>query len=353
MSESPGARRALITGVNGQDGSYLAELLLEKGYEVHGLIRRASTRNLSRVEHLVEEVQEARRFFLHYGDVADSLNLTRILADTRPHEIYHLAAQSHVRVSFDAPEYTGNVDGLGTLRILEANRALGLDARVYQASTSELFGSSPGPQNEDTPFRPRSPYGIAKLCAYWMTVNFREAYGMFAVNGILFNHESPRRGESFVTRKITKGVARVLRGESDRLYLGNLSARRDWGYAKDYVEAMWAMLQQDTPQDLVIATGETHTVRDFCSRAFAWAGVDVEWHGEAEDEVGVDAVTGQVLVAVDPYYFRPTEVDWLQGDPRRALEVLGWAPSVTFEGLVDLMMAQDYPEGLRLRRIAS
>lgn len=340
-------RRALITGINGQDGSYLAELLLEEGYEVHGLLRRSSSRNLSRVEALMEEVQFATRFFLHYGDVTDALNLTRVLSEIRPTEIYHLAAQSHVRVSFEAPEYTADVDALGTLRVLEANRALGLGARTYQASTSELFGSSPPPQRENTPFHPRSPYGIAKLYAYWTTVNYREAYDMFAVNGILFNHESPRRGATFVTRKITTGVARVLRGESPRLFLGNLNARRDWGYAKDYVRAMWLMLQRDTPEDLVIATGEAHSVRELCTLAFAWAGVDLTWDGEGRDEKGVDRATGRVLVEIDPYYYRPTEVDWLEGDASRAREVLGWEPSVSFAGLVDLLMTHDYPEGRR------
>ena len=336
---------ALITGINGQDGSYLAELLLKKGYTVHGVIRRASTFNRERIEQLYSFENPARRhFILHYGDMTDSSNLIRLVNEIRPHEIYHLAAQSHVKISFQVPEYTANVDGLGTLRLLEAVRFLGLDkhTRIYNASTSELFGKSKEfPQNEDTPFHPRSPYGVAKLYAHWIAKNYREAYDMFICDGILFNHESPRRGENFVTRKITLSIAKILAGKQERLHLGNLDAKRDWGYAPDFVEAMWLMLQQDGPDDFVIATGEAHSVREFIEFAFKEVGIDIEWKGSGVDEKGVDAATGKVLVEVDPKYFRPAEVDYLLGDASKAKELLGWRPKVGFEELVKLMMRGD------------
>ncbi len=336
---------ALITGINGQDGSYLAELLLKKGYTVHGVIRRASTFNRERIEQLYSFENPARRhFILHYGDMTDSSNLIRLVNEIRPHEIYHLAAQSHVKISFQVPEYTANVDGLGTLRLLEAVRFLGLDkhTRIYNASTSELFGKSKEfPQNEDTPFHPRSPYGVAKLYAHWIAKNYREAYDMFICDGILFNHESPRRGENFVTRKITLSIAKILAGKQERLHLGNLDAKRDWGYAPDFVEAMWLMLQQDGPDDFVIATGEAHSVREFIELAFKEVGIDIEWKGGGVDEKGVDAATGKVLVEVDPKYFRPAEVDYLLGDASKAKELLGWQPKVGFEELVKLMMRGD------------
>ncbi|MDP7492083.1 MAG: GDP-mannose 4,6-dehydratase [Candidatus Undinarchaeales archaeon] len=336
---------ALITGINGQDGSYLAELLLKKGYTVHGVIRRASTFNRERIEQLYSFENPARRhFILHYGDMTDSSNLIRLVNEIRPHEIYHLAAQSHVKISFQVPEYTANVDGLGTLRLLEAVRFLGLDkhTRIYHASTSELFGKAKVfPQNEDTPFHPRSPYGVAKLYAHWIAKNYREAYDMFICDGILFNHESPRRGENFVTRKITLSIAKILAGKQERLHLGNLDAKRDWGYAPDFVEAMWLMLQQDGPDDFVIATGEAHSVREFIEFAFKEVGIDIEWKGSGVDEKGVDAATGKVLVEVDPKYFRPAEVDYLLGDASKAKELLGWQPKVGFEELVKLMMRGD------------
>ncbi|MDP7078368.1 MAG: GDP-mannose 4,6-dehydratase [Candidatus Undinarchaeales archaeon] len=336
---------ALITGINGQDGSYLAELLLKKGYTVHGVIRRASTFNRERIEQLYSFENPARRhFILHYGDMTDSSNLIRLVNEIRPHEIYHLAAQSHVKISFQVPEYTANVDGLGTLRLLEAVRFLGLDkhTRIYHASTSELFGKAKVfPQNEDTPFHPRSPYGVAKLYAHWIAKNYREAYDMFICDGILFNHESPRRGENFVTRKITLSIAKILAGKQERLHLGNLDAKRDWGYAPDFVEAMWLMLQQDGPDDFVIATGEAHSVREFIEFAFKEVGIDIEWKGSGVDEKGVDAATGKVLVEVDPKYFRPAEVDYLLGDASKAKELLGWRPKVGFEELVKLMMRGD------------
>lgn len=336
---------ALITGINGQDGSYLAELLLKKGYTVHGVIRRASTFNRERIEQLYSFENPARRhFILHYGDMTDSSNLIRLVNEIRPHEIYHLAAQSHVKISFQVPEYTANVDGLGTLRLLEAVRFLGLDkhTRIYHASTSELFGKAKVfPQNEDTPFHPRSPYGVAKLYAHWIAKNYREAYDMFICDGILFNHESPRRGENFVTRKITLSIAKILAGKQERLHLGNLDAKRDWGYAPDFVEAMWLMLQQDGPDDFVIATGEAHSVREFIELAFKEVGIDIEWKGGGVDEKGVDAATGKVLVEVDPKYFRPAEVDYLLGDASKAKELLGWRPKVGFEELVKLMMRGD------------
>jgi len=325
---------ALITGITGQDGSYLAELLLAKGYKVHGLIRRASTFNTGRIDHLYVDPHEAEaRFFLHYGDLSDSGQLSHLIYNIQPDEIYHLAAQSHVRVSFDMPEYTGDTTGLGTTRLLEALRRSGIRAKFYQASSSELFGSSPPPQHEDTPMRPQSPYAAAKLYAYWMVRNYREAYGLFAVNGILFNHESPRRGETFVTRKITRAVARIKLGLQKKLYLGNLEAKRDWGYAPDYVEAMWLMLQQEKPEDFVIATGEAHSVREFLEAAFSY--LDLDW---------------REFVEIDPKYFRPTEVDYLLGDARKARERLGWQPKVSFAELVRIMVDADLQRLVDMRQ---
>ena len=341
---------ALITGVTGQDGSYLAEFLIEKGYEVHGIIRRSSSFNTERIEHLyfeewVRDMKRGRALNLHYGDMTDSSSLIRIIQQTQPDEIYNLAAQSHVKVSFDVPEYTAETDATGTLRLLEAVRILGLEkkTKIYQASTSELFGLVQEiPQRETTPFYPRSPYGVAKLYGFWITKNYRESYGMFAVNGILFNHESERRGETFVTRKITLAAARIAAGEQDKLYLGNLSALRDWGYARDYVECMWLMLQHDTPEDFVIATGEQHSVREFTERAFHEVGIDLRWEGEGLEERGIDIATGRILVEVDPKYFRPAEVETLLGDPTKAKELLGWNPSKTsFEELVRIMVRHD------------
>ncbi len=341
---------ALITGITGQDGSYLAEFLLEKGYEVHGIIRRSSSFNTERIEHLyieelIRDMHIKRKVHLHYGDMTDSTNLIRLIREIQPDEIYNLAAMSHVKFSFEVPEYTANVDGLGTLRLLEAIRFLGYEnkTKFYQASTSELFGKvQEVPQNENTPFYPRSPYAAAKLYAYWITKNYREAYNMFAVNGILFNHESERRGETFVTRKITLAAARIKKGTQEKLYLGNLDAKRDWGYAKDYVECMWLMLQHPTPEDFVIATGETHSVREFTTLAFREVGIDLEWQGEGINEKGIDKKTGKVLVEVDPKYFRPTEVDFLLGDPTKAMTLLGWNPRKTsFEELVKIMVASD------------
>jgi len=341
---------ALITGVTGQDGSFLAEFLIEKGYEVHGIIRRSSSFNTERIEHLyfeewVRDMKRGRALNLHYGDMTDSSSLIRIIQQTQPDEIYNLAAQSHVKVSFDVPEYTAETDATGTLRLLEAVRILGLEkkTKIYQASTSELFGLVQEiPQRETTPFYPRSPYGVAKLYGFWITKNYRESYGMFAVNGILFNHESERRGETFVTRKITLAAARITAGEQDKLYLGNLSALRDWGYARDYVECMWLMLQHDTPEDFVIATGEQHSVREFTERAFHEVGIDLRWEGEGVEERGIDIASGRVLVEVDPKYFRPAEVETLLGDPTKAKELLGWNPSKTsFEELVRIMVRHD------------
>ena len=341
---------ALITGVTGQDGSFLAEFLIEKGYEVHGIIRRSSSFNTERIEHLyfeewVRDMKRGRALNLHYGDMTDSSSLIRIIQQTQPDEIYNLAAQSHVKVSFDVPEYTAETDATGTLRLLEAVRILGLEkkTKIYQASTSELFGLVQEiPQRETTPFYPRSPYGVAKLYGFWITKNYRESYGMFAVNGILFNHESERRGETFVTRKITLAAARIAAGEQDKLYLGNLSALRDWGYARDYVECMWLMLQHDTPEDFVIATGEQHSVREFTERAFHEVGIDLRWEGEDIEERGIDIATGRILVEVDPKYFRPAEVETLLGDPTKAKELLGWNPSKTsFEELVRIMVRHD------------
>ncbi|WP_245689443.1 GDP-mannose 4,6-dehydratase [Roseospirillum parvum] len=336
---------ALVTGITGQDGAYLAELLLEKGYRVHGVKRRSSSFNTERVDHLYHDPHDGDvRFRLHYGDMTDATNLIRLIQEVQPTEIYNLAAQSHVQVSFETPEYTANADALGTLRLLEALRILGMEKRVrfYQASTSELFGKvQETPQSETTPFYPRSPYAVAKLYAYWITVNYREAYDMFAVNGILFNHESPIRGETFVTRKITRAAAAIHLGLQDCLYLGNLEARRDWGHAKDYVRGMWLMLQQDTPQDLVLATGETRTVKAFVEAAFGRLGHDIEWRGGGVEEEGIDRRSGKVVVRVDPRYYRPTEVDLLLGDPSRAHEALGWRAEIPFEALVGEMVDGD------------
>ena len=319
------SKRALITGISGQDGSYLAELLLEKGYEVHGIVRRSSSFNTDRIDHLYHDPHEQGvRLFTHYGDLSDSVALVKLLYELEPDEIYHLGAQSHVRVSFDIPEYTFDITGAGTVRLLEAVRESGVRPRFYQASSSEMFGAAPPPQNEETPFHPRSPYGVAKVASYWATVNYREAYDLFAVNGILFNHESPRRGETFVTRKITRAVARISAGLQDKLFLGNLEAKRDWGYAPDYVEAMWMMLQADDPDDFVIATGETHTVRDMVEIAFARKGLDPDEY-----------------VEIDPKYYRPSEVDHLLGDASKAKEKLGWEPKVRFKELVELMVDAD------------
>jgi GDPmannose 4,6-dehydratase len=335
---------ALITGVTGQDGAGLTELLLGKGYVVHGIKRRSSSFNTERVEHLYEDPHEAGvRFFLHYGDMTDATNLIRIVQQVQPDEIYNLAAQSHVQVSFETPEYTANADGLGPLRLLEAIRILDMGDRVrfYQASTSELYGSAPAPQNEATPFMPRSPYAAAKLYAYWITVNYREAYGFHASNGILFNHEGPVRGETFVTRKITRAVAAIEAGMQDKLYLGNLDARRDWGHARDYVEGMWRIVQQETSDDYVLATGDSHTVREFVELSFEQIGVDIGWTGSGVDEHGIDTQTGTVRVQVDPRYFRPTEVDCLIGDASKAARVLGWQATTDFKTLVSEMVAAD------------
>jgi GDPmannose 4,6-dehydratase len=336
---------ALITGVTGQDGAYLAEFLLNKGYIVHGVKRRSSSLNTGRIDHLyVDPHVPNSRFFLHFGDSTDSTNLIRLIQDTQPTEIYNLAAQSHVQVSFETPEYTANADALGTLRVLEAIRILHLEKKVrfYQASTSELYGKVQEiPQRETTPFYPRSPYGVAKLYGYWITVNYREAYGMHASNGILFNHESPLRGETFVTRKITRAVAAISRGLQDKIYLGNLRAKRDWGHARDFIEGMWMILQQEQPDDYVLATGEMHSVQEFVEHAFAVVGRKIAWRGEGVEEVGIDAATGQVLVEVDPHYFRPTEVDLLVGDPTKARTKLGWKHRISFETLVTEMVNSD------------
>lgn len=338
-------KRALITGITGQDGAYLAELLLSKGYVVHGVKRRASSFNSQRIDHLyLDPHDDEARFKLHYGDMTDSTNLIRLVQQTQPDEIYNLAAQSHVKVSFETPEYTANADAIGTLRLLEAIRILGMEktARFYQASTSELYGLVQAvPQNEQTPFYPRSPYAAAKLYGYWITVNYREAYAMHASNGILFNHEGPTRGETFVTRKITRAVAAIKTGRQSKLFLGNLDAKRDWGHAKDYVEGMWRILQQDTGDDYVLATGETHTVREFVELAFNEVGVTIEWSGSAKAEVGLCADTRKELVAVDPQYYRPTEVDLLIGDPGKAKEKLGWQHSTPFRQLVSEMVQSD------------
>ena len=335
---------ALITGVTGQDGAYLVEFLLSKGYEVHGLKRRSSSFNTARVDRFyVDPLQHETKFMMHYGDMTDSTNLIRLVQEVQPTEIYNLAAQSHVQVSFETPEYTANADALGPLRVLEAIRILNMEklTRFYQASTSELFGASPPPQNEATPFYPRSPYGAAKLYGYWITVNYREAYGIFASNGILFNHESPLRGETFVTRKITRAVASINLGLQDTLYIGNLDARRDWGHARDYVEGMWRILQHDKPDDFVLATEVSYSVREFVEAAFNAVGRKIEWEGKGVDEQGLDADTGQILVRVDPRYFRPTEVDHLLGDAKKAREQLGWKPKVTLAEMVREMVGSD------------
>ncbi len=360
-------KKALITGITGQDGSYLAELLLSKGYEVHGIIRRASTFNTQRIDHIyVDPHTPGAKLFLHYGDLSDSGQLTNLIYNIQPDEIYHLGAQSHVRVSFDIPEYTGDITALGTTRIIESIRRSGIKAKFYQASSSEMFGASPPPQNEKTLFYPRSPYAAAKVYAYWMTVNYREAYKLFACNGILFNHESPRRGETFVTRKITRALANILAGRQNKLYLGNLNAKRDWGFAPEYVEMMWLMLQQDEPDDYVVGTGESHSVREFVEKAFSYVGIEIEWKGEGVDEKGIvrsvdlsllnfilhqtpvtshlSPVTispGTVLIEIDPKYFRPTEVEHLQADITKAKQKLGWEPRTTFEDLVKIMVDYD------------
>ena len=341
---------ALITGITGQDGSYLAEFLIEKGYEVHGIIRRSSSFNTERIEHLyieelVEDLKSKRKLQLHYGDMTDSSNLIRIIQIIRPTEIYNLAAQSHVKVSFDLPEYTAETDGIGTLRILEAIRICNLEktCKIYQASTSELYGNVREiPQNEKTPFYPRSPYAVAKIYAYWIVKNYREAYGIFAVNGILFNHESERRGETFVTRKISLAAARIANGIQTKLYLGNLDTKRDWGYAKDYVKCMWLMLQHECPEDFVIATGEQHTVREFVEKAFEMVSIKIKWTGKGIQEKGIDIKTGKIIIEIDPKYYRPTEVENLLGDPTKAVKVLGWNPKETsFDKLVKLMVQSD------------
>jgi len=338
-------RVALITGITGQDGSYLAELLLEKGYTVHGIIRRSSSFNTGRIEHMYKDPHQRKvSLFLHYGDLADSTNLVHIISKIKPDEIYNLAAQSHVAVSFEMAEYTANVDGLGTLRLLDAIRTAGLTekCKFYQASTSELYGKvQETPQKETTPFYPRSPYAVAKQFAYWIVVNYREAYNMHATNGILFNHESPRRGPTFVTRKTTRAVARIAAGLQDCLYLGNLDSQRDWGHARDYVNAMWMMMQTEKPDDYVVATGETHRIREFVTKAFKVADIDIKWEGEGVDEVGINTKTGKVVVRVDPKYFRPTEVDLLLGDPTKCKQQLGWEPSVGFDELVKDMVDAD------------
>jgi len=351
-------KKALITGITGQDGSYLAELLLSKGYEVHGLIRRSSTFNTERIDHIYVDPHDPKaKLFLHYGDISDSGQLTNLIYNIQPDEIYHLAAQSHVRVSFDMPEFTGDVTAIGTTRLLETIRRSGIKTKFYQASSSEMFGNAPAPQNEDTPFRPRSPYAVAKVYAYWMVRNYREGYGMFAVNGILFNHESPRRGETFVTRKITRALARMKLGLQDKLYLGNLEAKRDWGYAKDFVEAMWLMLQQGEPDDYVIATGETHSVKEFVNLAFAHAGIEIEWQGKGKSERGIvralasnlqplssNLKVGDVLIEIDQRYFRPLEAEVLQGDASKAKKKLNWEPKVKFKELVRIMVDADIQE---------
>ena len=348
---------ALITGITGQDGSFLAEFLLQKGYEVHGILRRSSSFNTGRLEHLyfdewVRDMKQQRTINLHYGDLTDSSSLIRIIQEVQPDEIYNLAAQSHVKVSFDVPEYTADADAIGTLRMLEAVRILHLEkkTKIYQASTSELFGLvQEVPQKETTPFYPRSPYGVAKQYGFWITKNYRESYGMFAVNGILFNHESERRGETFVTRKISLAVARIKQGVQDKLYMGNLDARRDWGYAKDYVQCMWMILQHETPEDFVIATGEMHTVREFCTLAFAEVGIKIRWEGTGVEEKGIDEETGRVLVEVDPKYFRPAEVEQLLGDPTKAKTLLGWNPTQTpFPELVKIMVKHDMEKVARM-----
>ncbi len=346
-------QRALITGITGQDGSYLAEFLLSKGYEVHGLIRRASTFNTGRIDHIYTDPHtEGGRLFLHHGDLSDSGQLINLIYNIKPDEVYHLGAQSHVRVSFDAPEYTGDITGIGTTRLLESIRRSGIKTKFYQASSSELFGVAPPPQSEATPFYPRSPYAAAKIYAYWMVTNYREGYGLFACNGILFNHESPRRGETFVTRKITRALANILAGRQKRFYLGNLNAKRDWGFAPEYVEMMWLMLQQDKPDDYVVGTGESHSIREFVNLTFAYAGIEIEWQGTGVTEQGIivsshlspptsNLSPGDVVVEIDPRYFRPTEVDVLQADITKARKQLNWQPRITFDELVKIMVDYD------------
>jgi len=335
-------KKALITGITGQDGSYLAELLLEKGYEVHGIIRRSSSFNTGRIDHIINNKLFRSQFNFHHGDVTDASNLNRLLDAIEPNEIYNLAAQSHVKVSFEIPDYTAQVDALGTLRFLDAIRETRIKTKFYQASTSELYGKiQESPQTEITPFYPRSPYGVAKLYAYWIIVNYREAYDIFACNGILFNHESPRRGETFVTRKITRAAARIKEGLQERLILGNLDAKRDWGYAPEYVEGMWRILQQEKPEDFVLATGENHTIREFAELAFNELDIHIEWRGIKEDEIGVNAATGVTIIEIDPKYYRPTEVDFLLGNATKAKEILGWKSKMSFKKLVRIMVLSD------------
>ncbi|HVJ48131.1 GDP-mannose 4,6-dehydratase [Desulfitobacterium sp.] len=335
-------KKALIVGITGQDGSYLAELLLDKGYEVHGIIRRSSSFNTQRIDHLVEESNDEQRFFLHFGDLSDSGSLSKLIYKIGPCEVYNLGAQSHVKVSFEIPEFTSDVNALGTLRLLDSMKEVNPEIKFYQASSSELFGMvRETPQNENTPFYPRSPYAAAKLYAYWITVNYREAYGLYACNGILFNHESPRRGKTFVTRKITTGISNILKGKQDKIILGNINAKRDWGFAGDYVEAMWLMLQQKEPEDFVIATGETHTVKKFCELAFRNVGIDLLWEGEGINEKGIDSSSGRELISISSKYFRPSEVDLLLGDAKKAKQKLGWTPKVSFEELVKMMVDGD------------
>ena len=336
-------KKALITGITGQDGSYLTEILLKKGYEVHGIIRRSSSFNTGRIDHIINDEQYKDQFFFHHGDVTDASNLNRILETIEPDEIYNLAAQSHVQVSFEVPDYTAQVDALGTLRFLDAIRETRLETKFYQASTSELFGKvQEVPQKETTPFYPRSPYGVAKLYGYWIIVNYREAYNLFACNGILFNHESPRRGETFVTRKITRAASRIKEGLQEKLYLGNLNSLRDWGYAPEYCEGMWRMLQQDTPEDFVLATGEQHSVREFVEISFQELDITIDWKGKDQNEVGINTATGKTIIEVDSKYYRPTEVETLLGDPSKAKEILGWEPNTKFEDLVKLMVKADW-----------
>ena len=335
--------KALITGITGQDGSYLSEFLLEKGYEVHGIVRRSSSFNTGRINHIINNEKYKERFYFYHGDVTDASNLNRLLDKIQPNEIYNLAAQSHVKVSFEIPDYTAQVDALGTLRFLDAIRETHIDAKFYQASTSELYGKIQDmPQTEKTPFYPRSPYGVAKLYGYWIVVNYREAYNLFACNGILFNHESPRRGETFVTRKITRAAARIKEGLQDKLYLGNLNAKRDWGYAPEYVEGMWMMLQQKFPEDYVMATGENHDIRKFVELAFRELGIEIEWNGKGVNEIGVDTKTGKKIIGIDENYYRPTEVDCLLGDATKAKEKLGWKPKTSLETLVKIMVHADW-----------
>lgn len=345
-------KKALITGITGQDGSYLAELLLEKGYEVHGIIRRSSSFNTDRIDRLYKDPHiSGVKMFLHFGDLSDGSNIAKLIKNIQPDEIYNLGAQSHVRVSFDIPEYTGDVDGLGTLRILDAIKESGIKTKFYQASSSELFGKvQETPQKETTPFYPRSPYGCAKLYAFWITKNYRESYGIFACNGILFNHESPRRGETFVTRKITRGLARILSGKDQHLFLGNLDAKRDWGYAKDFVEGMWLMLQQKIPDDYILATGETHSVREFVEECAKILKIDLRWKGKGKNEIGYDRKTKKVFIKIDPRYYRPAEVDLLLGDPAKARKNLKWKPKTKFKKLVKIMLEADFKnEGLRIK----